>query len=302
MSNLFDHKVVSHGTGKAAYVLPTKSARKRWSFIAHDPAWLGEPLPVPEVTKHIAHAGYEALQLSKDASSVCLRLVLHFGVRDPKLRQRLYELFSSRPKTDEAKLKLYRGGLIHLPVTPERDEMLKRLEQDPPKSYAVFWDKLQSLLPLEGLRVVDYGAASGGFVRLLRALGADAYGIDLANSIRAKTPHQDARAICDEQGKPLDVLSRTRFFQEDAQAALTGLDLFISNRLLRTINTSPSHRAVMDVITQRLLKPGGLVLVTPAIYSREQLGDIEHYAGRYEQFDSPDQDDGWDYTIARKLH
>ena len=299
MSSPFDHapRAIDRRQPENFFELPPRVLRQWLPLIGHDPSFPNSTLDVPQTARYLATTGFDELQLEHDAPDEALRLVLHFGMCDPASRAQLLAQLQQEPPVDYNRfiaLKQLHDSLPHLPPVSEKNY----------PDHKPAWRTLRAVQPLVGLKVVDYGAASGGFVQLLRTLGAMAYGIDLTDQ-RIRQIHRDTtaqRELVNEHNVPLLVMSRERYFREDTQQFLTGVDMFISSRLLRTVNPAPQHRQVMDVVTERLLKPGGLVLTLPSLATNgEHLDDADHYGQRYSQFDYQGSDEVWDYTVARKL-
>ncbi|MBI4407978.1 MAG: hypothetical protein HY565_05780 [Candidatus Kerfeldbacteria bacterium] len=278
--------------GEHFFELASREQRRALPLIKHDPSFPKDTLPVPEYARSLIGAAAEQLDRSEDAPEVALRLILHFALRDPKKRAVIYDVLT---KTPPAHWEL--RGAFKKALPPDY-----QMPEGFPPDYKPAWEAVRQLQPLHGIKVIDYGAAEGGFVRILRALGAHAYGIDRED----KWPTWEERDfhkpydLINERGEPIIVMGRERFQRPDVQEFLADADIFTSNRLLRVVNRTPEHRQVMDVVTDRILKPGGLVITTPAFYD-ERLDDAEHYGNRYSQFDYRGGDDGWDYSIARKL-
>lgn len=284
------------------FELPLRALRKRFPFIQHDPAFVQESLSAPDNIKYLATAGFEDLDLCHDGPEVALRLVLHFGMREPSVRRQLFELLQQTSPVDLEQ----RAQHVQLrqAVTEAVNKEFAPLPEDYPLDYKPAWRELCSLRPLTDIQIIDYGAASGGLVQLLRSLGAIAYGVDL-ESQRVRFDDQGvlgARSLLTENGTELLVASRELFFRDDTQRFLRGTDIVLSNRLMRTINAAPQHRQFMDAVTSNILKPGGLVITTPSLLGgNERLDDEAHYGQQYSQYDYVGDSEAWSYTVARKL-
>lgn len=284
------------------FELPPRALRKRFPFVQHDPAFAQESLAAPDNAKNLASAGFEALDVDQDGPEIALRLVLHLGMREPNVRRRCYELLQQTPPVDLEQRAIHE--LIRRAAAEVSGKDKQPLPENYPPDYKPAWRELRRLRPLTGIKIIDYGAASGGFVELLRALGALAYGVDLSKELvsLANQGTLGQHGLFTEKGLELLVASREYFFREDILRFFSGTDIVLSNRLMRVVNAAPQHRQFMDVVTSDILKPGGLVITTPSLLDNgERLDDEAHYGQRYSQYDYVGDDEVWSYTIARKL-
>ncbi len=101
----------------------------------------------------------------------------------------------------------------------------------------------EALGSLEGRTAIDIGCGAGGFVRAMRAAGADAVGFDTS---------EQARLLCERDGVPLTAHSIDELYAQgktyDIVTAMEVIEHTLSpTEFLRSIKT--------------LIKPGGLLLV-----------------------------------------
>lgn len=153
------------------------------------------------------------------------------------------------------------------------------------------WKALEALQPLKGLKIIDYGCGdTAKFVRALRSLGAEAYGIDSHPS-----SHSD--------------IIPTSAINHDQHPELFGADIVTNVYVFGVADrTQQGSGSAAGAVMHDLLKPGGVVINypqprndrdNPVLGMQQKDKTVKTFSGSvYEVDDTPSS---WKYTIGRKV-
>lgn len=147
---------------------------------------------------------------------------------------------------------------------------------------------------------LDYGSGDhGSLTRVLRTLGAEAYGIDRNDGIVTHYDRDNPYPF-DIRGQsgPMTVLGRERLKDPVILEQLRNMDIVYSGKLMRTVEP-PQHKEALEQWFLPLMKPGALLITVPKLVERLDVLYPNEIASQYDQ-EWQKGDIGDTYTIARK--
>lgn len=259
-----------------AFELPPLRERMQYPFIAFDPAKpekrLDAPIGARMLMSRFVDDGPEYLRELPIPEG--LPLILHMTLHG---RNRAHvSQWLNHMKTERSEMQ--HGRFVELNRVP--------------------WAMFEHTQPLKGLKILDYGSAEQGVLtRALRALGAEAHGIDFNDGpvYHDDRDHPRSFAIQSASG-PLTVLGRNRMDDPAVRQKLQDIDIVYSGKLMRTV-APDQHKHALEEWFIPLMKPGALLITVPKLAERLDTLYPQEFGTQFDQepetyFDS--------YTIARK--